>query len=252
VNFWIQTGHPALRDVDVVADTMADAITLLYPLDTDHLILSWNLVPIALTYCEDVQVLVDDVVVLLERLRDPATESARVYWGSSTFRAEWWLRCDGGNLVVDSRWDGTNGNYESLLNDRARLTVDAGHFHREWLKVLRRLVEDIAAKSVALDNADMLLRARALLVAAESPAADVLPGTDTGAPRRASPSPQAANPPSNSRSPPPRPPCVEVATCATAVHVRDSKDPEGPALSFTADAWTAFVGWAGDLGVTPR
>lgn len=169
MSFWIQTGSPALQDVDGVADTMADAITMLYPLDTDQLIVSWNMVPIALTYCEDVQVLVDDIVVLLEQLRDPATESARVYWGSSTFRAEWRLRRDGTDLVVESRWESTNGNYESLLNDRARLTVDAVAFSREWLKVLRRLVEDIAAKSVAMDDPDMLLRARALLAAAESP-----------------------------------------------------------------------------------
>ncbi|MBY8880542.1 DUF397 domain-containing protein [Actinacidiphila acidipaludis] len=40
--------------------------------------------------------------------------------------------------------------------------------------------------------------------------------------------------------------CVEVGMCPGTVHVRDSKDPEGPALSFTPEAWTAFVGWAGE------
>lgn len=36
--------------------------------------------------------------------------------------------------------------------------------------------------------------------------------------------------------------CVEVADGVPGVlPVRDSKDPEGPALVFTADAWTAFV-----------
>jgi hypothetical protein len=39
--------------------------------------------------------------------------------------------------------------------------------------------------------------------------------------------------------------CVEVALnvaeSADVVPVRDSKDPVGPALTFTADAWTAFV-----------
>jgi hypothetical protein len=36
--------------------------------------------------------------------------------------------------------------------------------------------------------------------------------------------------------------CVEVADGYTGVQpVRDSKDPEGPALVFTADAWAAFV-----------
>jgi hypothetical protein len=172
MSFWIQTGSPVLLDVDSVADNMADAITMLYPVDTDFLIVSWNLVPIALTYCEDVQVLVDDVVVLLEQLQDPGAESARVYWGSSTFRSEWWLHREGESLVIDSRWDSTLGNYESLLNERARLTVDTSFFVDEWLKVLRRLVRDIAAKAVELENPDMLVRARALLAAAQSPGAE--------------------------------------------------------------------------------
>ncbi|MFJ3792506.1 DUF397 domain-containing protein [Kitasatospora sp. NPDC090091] len=37
--------------------------------------------------------------------------------------------------------------------------------------------------------------------------------------------------------------CIEVADgCTEIVPVRDSKDPNGPALTFTADAWRAFVG----------
>jgi hypothetical protein len=36
--------------------------------------------------------------------------------------------------------------------------------------------------------------------------------------------------------------CIEVADSLTnLVPVRDSKDPEGPALTFPASAWTAFV-----------
>ncbi|ARF81303.1 DUF397 domain-containing protein [Kitasatospora aureofaciens] len=36
--------------------------------------------------------------------------------------------------------------------------------------------------------------------------------------------------------------CVEVADGFTGiVPVRDSKDPNGPALAFPAEAWTAFV-----------
>ncbi|WP_269853144.1 DUF397 domain-containing protein [Streptomyces sp. RPT161] len=36
--------------------------------------------------------------------------------------------------------------------------------------------------------------------------------------------------------------CVEVADSATGlVPVRDSKDPQGPVLVFTAEAWTAFI-----------
>ena len=44
--------------------------------------------------------------------------------------------------------------------------------------------------------------------------------------------------------------CVEVATAAHAVAVRDSKDPDGPKLAFTAEAWDTFIehikhGWPG-------
>ncbi|HEX5568965.1 MAG TPA: DUF397 domain-containing protein [Streptomyces sp.] len=35
--------------------------------------------------------------------------------------------------------------------------------------------------------------------------------------------------------------CVEVASCPDTVHVRDSKDKEGPQLTIAPDAWTHFL-----------
>ncbi len=35
--------------------------------------------------------------------------------------------------------------------------------------------------------------------------------------------------------------CVETAVLGTVVATRDSKDPDGPALLFSAAAWAAFV-----------
>jgi hypothetical protein len=37
------------------------------------------------------------------------------------------------------------------------------------------------------------------------------------------------------------PDCVEVATTPGTVHVRDSKDAQGPRLAFAPGAWTDFV-----------
>ncbi|MEU4894639.1 DUF397 domain-containing protein [Streptomyces sp. NPDC044780] len=37
--------------------------------------------------------------------------------------------------------------------------------------------------------------------------------------------------------------CVEVATCPGTVHVRDSKDKEGPQLAFSPAAWADFVAY---------
>lgn len=38
--------------------------------------------------------------------------------------------------------------------------------------------------------------------------------------------------------------CVEVASCPETVHVRDSKDKEGPQLAFTPTEWAHFLGFA--------
>ncbi len=43
--------------------------------------------------------------------------------------------------------------------------------------------------------------------------------------------------------------CLEVATAPDAVHVRDSKDRQGPALAFSPEAWTAFAAFAADQSV---
>jgi Domain of unknown function (DUF397) len=43
--------------------------------------------------------------------------------------------------------------------------------------------------------------------------------------------------------------CVEVANTPAVIHVRDSKDQSGPALSFSREAWAAFVGYAADAEV---
>jgi hypothetical protein len=43
--------------------------------------------------------------------------------------------------------------------------------------------------------------------------------------------------------------CIEVATTPATIHVRDSKDQSGPRLSFSPDAWAAFVAYAAEAQV---
>lgn len=41
--------------------------------------------------------------------------------------------------------------------------------------------------------------------------------------------------------------CIEVAFVGPAVAVRDSKDPDGAALTFTPHAWSSFLDRLGDF-----
>ncbi|MEV0026935.1 DUF397 domain-containing protein [Streptomyces atroolivaceus] len=38
--------------------------------------------------------------------------------------------------------------------------------------------------------------------------------------------------------------CLEIAAYPTAIHVRDSKDPEGPTFTVAPTAWSAFAAFA--------
>lgn len=40
--------------------------------------------------------------------------------------------------------------------------------------------------------------------------------------------------------------CVEVAAVPESVHVRDSKDPDGPMLTVDHEAWTHLIGVVSD------
>ncbi|WP_438488338.1 DUF397 domain-containing protein [Streptomyces sp. S186] len=42
--------------------------------------------------------------------------------------------------------------------------------------------------------------------------------------------------------------CIEIAACPTTVHVRDSKDKDGPQLAVPAGAWAAFLTYAAAQG----
>ncbi|MFD9684858.1 DUF397 domain-containing protein [Kitasatospora sp. NPDC059088] len=44
--------------------------------------------------------------------------------------------------------------------------------------------------------------------------------------------------------------CVEVAPSPSAIHVRDSKDKAGPTLTFSPEAWSAFVTFATEAQAT--
>ncbi len=171
MDFWIQTGSPEARDVPGVVDNMPEAIAQMYPVGTERLILSWNGVPVPLVYCEDVQVMVDDIAMMLARLAEGADEPVYVRWGPSAFQVEWRITRDGPDLVVDAHWDSVGYGLMDLLKERPRLVVPEAHFRGEWLKVLRLLVDDVTTRSVAMENTLIFDQVRSVIAAGTLPMA---------------------------------------------------------------------------------
>ncbi|MFE5809461.1 hypothetical protein OG444_08175 [Streptomyces sp. NBC_01232] len=144
---------------------MADAVGEMYSSAADDAFLVWNLVPVRLSYGHDLAVLLDDLVPLLEKIRRPGFSDDEVFWGSDTFSAEWGIVRKGDSLRIRARWHSILGSYESLLAERGDVVVPVGEFIGEWVKVLRRIVTDINAEHVELEDDDLFRRAEALLAA---------------------------------------------------------------------------------------
>ncbi|MCX5587963.1 hypothetical protein ACFWG6_34235 [Streptomyces erythrochromogenes] len=162
MSFSIQAGCPDVRKCESAAD-MADAVGEMYSSEAEDAILVWNLVPVRLPYGYDLAALLDDLVPLLEEVRRPEFSETEVFWGSDTFSAEWRIVREGDSLRIQARWHSTLGNYESLLAERGDAVVHAQVFVSEWGKVLRRIVADIEAASVQLDDDDIFRRAKDLV-----------------------------------------------------------------------------------------
>ncbi|WP_326592235.1 hypothetical protein [Streptomyces sp. NBC_01294] len=164
MSFSIQAGCPAVLNCESAAD-MADAVGEMYSSEAEDAILVWNLVPVRLPYGYDLAALLDDLVPLLEEIQRLEFSETEVFWGSDTFSAEWRMVREGDALRIGARWHSTLGNYETLLAERGDVVVPVKEFVSEWAKVLRRIVTDIEAESVQLDDDDIFLRAKALLAA---------------------------------------------------------------------------------------
>jgi hypothetical protein len=167
--FGIQTGAPLIvpDDVNEQAQNLSDAMTLIYTYDTEMMVLSWNDVVVAADYQDDVYVFIDDVVLMLEALRDPDVTAYRMSFVSQTFNAVWRIQVRADGLVIRSSWDAAPGGYEFLLNERSELTVNRDFFVAEWKKLLRKVVADVEAKNVRMEDTMMFDRAKALIGAAE-------------------------------------------------------------------------------------
>ncbi|MEV7543058.1 hypothetical protein [Streptomyces sp. NPDC089915] len=162
MGFSLQAGCPVVQGCESAAD-MADAVGEMYSSEAEDAILVWNLVPVRLPYGYDLAALIDDLVPLLEEILRPEFKETEVFWGSDTFSAEWQMTREGESLRIRARWHSTLGNYESLLAERGDAVVGRLEFVGEWSKVLRRIVADIEAQSVELEDDDVFVRAKALL-----------------------------------------------------------------------------------------
>lgn len=157
MSFWIQVSTPRIRPSQgVVAEDLAAALQLMYVMETEDAVMSWNGVRIAVGYKYDLSIIIEDVLSLLLSLASDAQGEMQVLFGSDTLRGDWRCSWTNGRLEVLARWDSLAGNVESAANACARLEVGIGEFLAEWRGVLQRVASDVERSGIFVEDQQQL------------------------------------------------------------------------------------------------
>lgn len=113
---------------------LEDAIESIFPLDTEHLILTWNNILIPLNYKYDISLMVLDFVRILHFLREEEDDKLAIHWASSTFASIWQMKKEDNFISIKSYWNTVNGGRENLLNEFNENKVSIKYLENEIKK----------------------------------------------------------------------------------------------------------------------
>ena len=144
MNFCIQASNPIVQHkIDYEDSSLSDIIETIYPLYTEHAILTWNYISIPLSYKYDISYMIDDIIKLLMELHDKPSGNKIIYWLPDTFRCDWIVNWKKGNIKIKSKWNCTVGHLERLLNEVPEIDIPINIFINEWKEVLGNIIQGI-------------------------------------------------------------------------------------------------------------
>lgn len=142
MDFYIQVCNPEYsfqyNDNDV---TLSDAIESAFLLNTENAIMVWNHINIPLSYKYDVSYMMEDILHLLNLLKNAEKGNVNICWLPDTFRSDWKIEWNNGKLCILSQWESVVGNLEIILNANSKIVVDTIDFRREWKELLYIVIQ---------------------------------------------------------------------------------------------------------------
>ncbi len=142
--FFIQAGTPGFRPVlDENDETLSDAVESIFLLNTESAVMAWNHISIPLSYKYDIGYMLDDLLYLLKCIRQVDTGEVTIHWLPDTFRCDWHITWNHGQMEIQSCWECTVGHLENLLNDNSRISIPVPHFVSEWKAVFCNVADGL-------------------------------------------------------------------------------------------------------------
>jgi len=136
-SFRIQASNPrALHQCDKEDVHIGDAMQTVFPMSTEDAYLVWNAIHVPISYKYTMSFLIQDVVVMLERMLGDSHGQLNIAWPSDDFAATWQMKWAGDDLDVRADWHSVVGGTEALLASRPTLAISKTAFAAEWKQVL--------------------------------------------------------------------------------------------------------------------
>lgn len=144
LSFYIQASNPKLQcEMEFNNDSLSDAIENIFPLNTENALLVWNYISIPLSYKYDISYMMEDVLDLLFDLQEMQSGKKIIHWLPGTFRCNWTVSWENGQLEIESYWECTVGHLEGLLNEKPVITLSIEEFISEWKEVLHTIIKGL-------------------------------------------------------------------------------------------------------------
>lgn len=144
LNFYIQASNPKVQcEINYSDETLADATESIFLLNTENAILMWNYICIPLSYKYDISYMLDDIMILLNELKNKKSGVITINWLPDTFRCNWTIRWHDKTLDIQAQWENTVGNLENLLNRCPNITLPKNDFIQEWKSVLGTVIKNL-------------------------------------------------------------------------------------------------------------
>lgn len=144
LNFYIQASNPKVQnELNFEDECLSDAIESAFLLNTENAILFWNHISIPLSYKYDISYMMEDLLRLLHCLQSMDTGEIVIRWLPDTFRCDWSIIWDHGQLQIQSHWECTVGHLENLLNDNSQISISVRDFISEWKEILQTVIKGL-------------------------------------------------------------------------------------------------------------
>lgn len=151
--FRIQASCPRYTHrYDEEDEDLSSAIETIFPMMTEDVIMYWKCIPITLEYKYDISWMIDDILLILEKLRSTSMGVLEIHWSSDTFANIWSITWSDTKMKIDSKWNSVVGNTEEILQSAGPIIIEKEQFANEWKRVFSNIIKGLKLSGYSEEN----------------------------------------------------------------------------------------------------